>query len=95
MKTIDWKEVSSNATMSKKFSLEVFNKFQSLANSEINSDNIDQVYNNFITSTEEVALATLPKKKSNGRSKLSHSPTVVEAINHLKSISLAYHRSPN
>ena len=32
--------------------------------------------------------------KSNGRSKPSHSPTVVEASNHLKSISLAYHRSP-
>ena len=80
--------------MSKKFSLEVFNKFQSLANAEINSDNIDQV-NNLIKSTEEVALATLPKKKSNSQSKPSPSPTVVEARNHLKSISLAYHRSPS
>ena len=63
MKTIDWKEVSSNTTMFDNFSLEVFNKFQSLANSEINSDNIDQVYNNLIKATEEVALATLPKKE--------------------------------
>ena len=55
MKTIDWKEVSPNTTMSEKFSLKVFNKFESLANSEINSDNIDQVYNNLIKATEKVA----------------------------------------
>ena len=62
MKTIDWKEMSSNATMSEKFSLEIFNKFESLANSEINSDNIDQVYNNIIKATEEVVLVTLPEE---------------------------------
>ena len=39
MKTIDWKEVSTNIDMSKQFTLEVYNKFQSLFISEINADN--------------------------------------------------------
>ena len=95
MKTIDWKEVSSNQVMSKQFSVEVFNRFDSLFNSEINSDNIDEVYGNLIKSTEDVALSTLPKKKSKTKSKPSHSPNVTQARNHLKTISLAYHRSPS
>ena len=52
LKLIDWKTVSSNSTLSKQFSLDVFNKFQSLSSSEINSDNIEDVYNTLIRSTE-------------------------------------------
>ena len=95
MKTIDWKEVSSNPVISKQFTVDVFNKFQPLSNSDINSDNIDDIYNNLIKSTEEVALATLPKKKNKGKNKPSQSPTVTQAREHLKTVSLAYHRSPS
>ena len=52
------------------------------------------MYNSLIKSTEEVALATLPKKKGRGQAKSSSSPNVVEARNNLKSISIAYHKSP-
>ena len=95
MKTIDWKEVSTNIDMSKQFTLDVYNKFQSLSISEVNTDNIEEVYNNLVKSTEEVAMATLPKKKSRVQSKPSHSAGVIEARNHLNSVSLAYHHSPS
>ena len=72
MKTIDWKEVSSNPQMSKQFTLEVYNKFESLSSSEITTENIDDVYDTLVKSTEDVALATLPKKKSRTQAKPSH-----------------------
>ena len=40
-------------------------------------------------------MATLPKKKSRVQSKPSHSAGVIEARNHLKSVSLAYYHSPS
>ena len=94
MKTIDWKEVSCNQDLSKNFTHEVYNKFQSLSPVDIDADNVDDVYNSLIKSTEEVALATLPKNKGRGQAKSSSSPNVVEARNNLKSISIAYHKSP-
>ena len=54
----------------------------------------DEVYD-LIRSTEDIALSTLPKKKNKSKCKLSHSPSVTQARIHLKSISLAYHRSPS
>ena len=44
MKKIDWKEVSSNSDLSKNLAIQVFNKFQSLSTSEIDSDNVEEVY---------------------------------------------------
>ena len=87
--------VSSNSILSKQFSLDVFNKFQSLSSSEINSDNIEDVYNTLIKSTEEVALATLPKKERRTKEKPSNSSSVNEARSHLKTVSLNYHRLPS
>ena len=94
LKLVDWKTVSSNSVLSKQFSLDVFNKFQSLSSSEINSDNIEDVYNTLIKSTEEVALATLPKKERRTKEKPSNSSSVNEARIHLKTVSLNYHRLP-
>jgi len=51
MKRIDWKEVSSNSQISKDLAIQIFNRFQSLSTTEINSDNIDDVYENLIKST--------------------------------------------
>ena len=95
MKTIDWKEVSNNSELTQKFTLAVFNKFQSLSVSDITTENIEEVYSNLVKSTEEVAMATLPKRKKRAQSKPSHSLSVTEARNHLKSISLAIHHSPS
>ena len=95
MKLIDWKDVSSNSVLSKQFSLDVFNKFQSLSTSEINADNIEDVYNTLIESTEEVALATLPKKEKRTQNKPSNFSTVNEARSRLKTVSLEYHRTPS
>ena len=94
MKKIDWKEVSSNSDLSKNFAIQVFNKFQSLSTSEIDSDNVEEVYSNLIKSTEEVALATLPRKKTRSQNKPSASEKVADARCKLKSFSLAYHRFP-
>ena len=57
MKTIDWKEVSCNQDLSKNFTLEVYDKFQSLSPVDIDADNVDDVYNSLIKSTEEVAFS--------------------------------------
>ena len=95
MKTIDWKEVSSNQTLSKQFAVDVFNKFHALSPDEISSDNIETVYDNLIKSTEEVALSSLPKKKRRTDIKPSNSSRVVEARSKLKTISQLYHKSPS
>ena len=95
MKRIDWKEVSSNTNLSREFAIQVSNKFQSLSPSDITSENVEDVYENLIKSTEEVALATLPKKKSRSQLKPSASQRVVDARSRLKSISLACHQTPS
>ena len=77
--------MSSDPVLSNQFTVDVFNKFQLLFNSDINSDNIDDIYNNLIKSTEEVALANLPKKNNKCKNKPSH----------LKKVSLTYHRRPS
>ena len=95
MKTIDWKEVSSNPQLSKQFTLKVYNKFKSLSTSEVTAENIEDVYDTLVKSTEEVVLATLPKKKSRTQSKPSHSLGVSAARSRLKSVTLNYHLTPS
>ena len=95
MKTIDWKEVSLNPQLSKQFTLKVYNKFESLSTSEVTAENIEYIYDTLVKSTEEVALATLPKKKSRTQSKPSHSLGVIKARSRLKFVSLSYHRTPS
>ena len=95
MKRIDWKEVSSNNQASKDFAIQVFNKFQSLSATNGDTENVEDVYSNLIKATEEVALATLPKKKRRSESKPSVSKRVVDARIKLKSISSAHHEAPS
>ena len=94
MRLIDWKAVSTNSFLSKQFSLDVFNKFQSLSTTEINDENVEDVYDTLMKSTEEFALSTLPKKEKRTKSKPLNSLSVVDARNHLKAVSSKYHRSP-
>ena len=81
--------------MSKQFTLEVYNRFASLSSSEITTENVDDVHDTLVKSTEDVALATLPKKKSRTQAKPSHSSGVIEARSRLQAVSLSYHRSPS
>ena len=78
MKSIDWKKVASDSQMCKDFTIQVFNKFQLLSTTEVDTENVEDVYSKLIKSTEEVALATLPKKKRRSESKptASQSPKV-------------------
>ena len=73
MKSIDWKEVASNSHTSKDFDIQGFNKFQLLSTTDVDTENVEDVYSNLIKSTEEVALATLPKKKRRSELKPSAS----------------------
>ena len=73
MKRIDWKEVSSNNQTSKDFAIQVFNKFQLLLAIDVDTEHVEDVYSKLIKSTEEVAIATLPKKKRRSEAKPSAS----------------------
>ena len=79
MKSIDWKEVASDRHTSKDFAIQVFNKFQFLSTTEVHTENVEDVYSKLIKSTEEVALATLPKKKRRSESKPTASQRVADA----------------
>ena len=51
-----------NAALSKRFSIDVYNRFESLSNiDDLNVNNIDEVYSNLITATEDVAKEILPE----------------------------------
>jgi len=95
MKSIDWKEVAFNSQMCKDFTIQVFNKFQLLSSTDVETENIEDIYSKLIKSTEEVALATLPKKKRRSELKPTASQRVVDARTKLKSISSAYHKDPS
>ena len=63
MKAIDWKKVASDKDLSSFYSVSVYNRFQELSpNSNIDSDNIETIYNNLIKANEEVSQSILPKK---------------------------------
>ena len=95
MKSIDWKEVSSNQILSNEFSVAVHNRFEALSvDVELNLNNIDEIYSNLISATEEVAKEMLPKKQRGKHNKSKDSPTVKSARDHLKKLSLDYHRNP-
>ncbi|XP_029633834.1 craniofacial development protein 2-like [Octopus sinensis] len=53
IKMIDWEEVLSNPDMSKQFTIEVYNKFQSLSTSEIDAENIEEMKEMCITEAEK------------------------------------------
>ena len=93
MKSIDWKEVASNSQMCKGFTTQVFNKFQLVSTTGVDTENFEDVYSKLIKSREEVALATLPKKKRRSELKPTASQRVVDARIKLKSISSDYHKA--
>ena len=74
-----------------KLSLDIFNKFSAISSEEIDSDNIESVYECLVKSTEEIAISTL--KKSWAHTKPGNSNRVVKARTSLKTISEKYHKS--
>ena len=78
--------MSTNSVLSKQFSLALFNKFQSLYTTEVNDENVEDVYDTLMKSTEEIALFTLPKKEKRSKSKHSNFLSVVDSRNHLKAV---------
>ena len=48
MKRIDWKEVSTNSQMSKDFAIQVFNEFQLLSTTDVDTENVEDVYSTLI-----------------------------------------------
>ena len=95
IKSIDWKEVATNPDLSKQFSVAVYNRFETLSgNVDLQLGNIEQIYSNLISATEEVAQEMLPKKQRGKRSESVKCPSVKLARDQLKSISLDYHQNP-
>ena len=63
MKCFDWKEVARNNVLSKQFSLEVYNRFQSLCDVSDLENSLEDTYDSLIACTESVAKEMLPRKK--------------------------------
>ena len=96
MKFIDWKEVSSNPTLCKEFSVAVHNRFEALnQDDELNLENINKVYSNLISATETVAKEMLPSKPRGKGSKIKDLPSVTSAREKLKKLSLSHHQHPS
>ena len=51
MKKIDWKEVALDPDLAKKFTIEVFNKFQTLSPDPVAVDNVEDIYSNLVKTT--------------------------------------------
>ena len=96
MKSIDWKEVASNADLSKQFSVAVYNRFEALsANADLQHNNIEEIYSNLVSATETVANEILPKKQRGKQSRYADYPSVKSARNKLKNVSSEYHQNPS
>ena len=95
MKCFDWKEVARNNDLSKQFSLEVFNRFQSLCDVSDLENSLEDTYDSLIACTESVAKEMLPRKKKASRNEAEKSTPVVNARVKLKEASLNYHKNPS
>ena len=59
IKQVDWQQVISDRSISSKYTLDVKNRFEALSSPD---DPIETTYNKLISSVEEIALDTLPKR---------------------------------
>ena len=60
MKCFDWKEVAMDKVLSQHFSLEVYNRFNSLRDVPDFEESIEKSYDRLFSCTEEVAKEMLP-----------------------------------
>ena len=80
MKQVDWQHVIADKSLSSNFTLAVKNRFDALSSPD---DNTEETYNKIITSVEEIALQSLPKKPKKKLTPLNSHPLVKEARNEL------------
>ena len=76
MKQLDWSKVFSNSNLREGFVIDVKNRFEALSDP---SDDTEKRYTNLITSTEEIAVANLPKKERSKKKPLSQTQCVKNA----------------
>ena len=93
MKCFDWKEVAMDKNLSNNFSLEVYNRFNSLCDADL-AESIEDSYDKLILCTEEVAKEMLPRKKKAQKYEPANSTQVSQAREILKAASLKYHKNP-
>ena len=84
-----------NKVLSKQFSLEVYNRFQSLSDVSDIENSLDSTYYSLIACTESVAKEILPRKKNAARNEAEKSTPISNARVKLKEASLNYHKNPS
>ena len=84
-----------NSVLSKQFSLEVYNRFQSLCDVSDIENSLESTYDSLIACTESVAKEMLPRKKKASRNEAEKSTPVENARAKLKEASLNYHKDPS
>jgi|TARA_B110001454_G_scaffold215734_1_gene237708 exonuclease III len=76
MKQVDWQQVTADKSLTKDYTLAVKNRFDALKTSD---DTTEEIYSKIITSVEEIALDSLPKKPKKKVTPLSSHHLVKEA----------------
>ena len=78
------------------YSVSVYNRFQELSpNTNLDSDNIETIYNNLIKANEEVSQSILPKKPKSHKNSIKSDEKVSLAREELKKKSYLYHSNPS
>ena len=88
--------MASDKDLSSFYSVSVYNRFQELSpNSNIDSDNIENIYNNLIKANEEVSQSILPKKPKSHKNSIKSDEKVALAREDLKRNAYLYHSNPS
>ncbi|XP_066928231.1 uncharacterized protein [Clytia hemisphaerica] len=91
MKSIDWQQVYCNHDLRTTYTIEVKNRFDTLAQAD---DDIEKSYQNLIKANKEVSLALLPKKQKVKKKYLFGNNLVSDARNALVEAKLKHQRRP-
>ena len=88
--------MASDKDLSSFYSVSVYNRFQELSpNYNIDSDNIENIYNNLIKANEEVSQSILPKKPKSHKNSIKYDEKVSLAREDLKRNAYLYHSNPS
>ncbi|XP_066927942.1 uncharacterized protein [Clytia hemisphaerica] len=92
MKSIDWQQVYCNHDLRTTYTIEVKNRFDTLAQAD--DDTLRKSYQNLIKANKEVSLALLPKKQKVKKKYLFENNLVSDARNALVEAKLKHQRRP-
>ena len=88
--------MASDKDLSSFYSVSVYNRFQELSpNSNIDSDNIENMYNNLIKANDEVSQSILPKKPKSHKNSIKSDEKVLLLCEDLKRNACLYHSNPS